>query len=364
MRVVFQQRTFLLGRFFAFAILCFNVQSQLFAATTIPTISAQYETVAEQRIFDATVEAVNKSTISAQVSDRIVKVNFDVNDYVAKGAVLLHFSDKPQRAQMQQAQASLKEAQVRLKDAQIEFDRVSEIYAKKLVAKAALDSATTNLNTAKAKREQSSARVSQAKEQLERTIVRAPYSGIVTKRHVEVGETPRLGQALLTGLSLAALRVSAEIPQQFVSVLRDECCPAHILLPSKKGVSQIKKSVLATGITIFPIADPISHSFKIRVDLEPGEYGLYPGMFVKLVLDVATQQRMLIPQQAIVKRSEVTGVYISGNDQTFSFRHIRIGKSHDDGRVEVHAGIEVGEKVALDPIAAGINLKQQVKSNE
>jgi RND family efflux transporter MFP subunit len=331
------------------------MSSFAFAANTpLETTTLAYEEVVSQREFDGRVEAVDKATITAEVSDRIIEINYDVDDYVPKGAVILRFRDTRQRAQLEQAEAGLREAEVAARDAEKEFVRIRDIYAKKLVAKAALDKASAALNAARARKEQAQARVREASDQLERTVLRAPYSGIVTERHVEVGETPRLGQEIITGLSLDKLRVVTEVPQQFVHVLRGDCCPARVFLPEND-----KQYVQVEKLTVSPIAGAKSHSFQVRADLAKGQHGLYPGMFVKLVLDTGQSHRLLVPGRAIVQRSEVTGVYVLNKQGEVSFRHIRTGRVHSDNRVEVQAGLEEGERVAIDPLAAGIFLKGQ-----
>ena len=323
------------------------------AAIKLELATASYNEVAVQRYFDATVEAVHKATIAAQVSERITEINFDIDDYVEQGSVLIRFKDTKQRARLEQAHASLREVSVASKDAQTELTRIRDIYAKKLVAKAVLDKANATYKGALARQTQAEARLKEAKEQLEQTIVRAPYSGIVTQRHIELGETPSIGKPLMTGLSLNRLRVVANVPQRFISVLRNGCCSAQIILPGNQ-----QQKVKAKELTIFPIADEQSHSFKVRADLDKGEYGLYPGMLVKLVLDVSTQKRLMIPTAALVHRGEVTGVYVR-TKAGMVFRLVKSGKVHDE-QIEIHAGLEQAERVALNPIMAGILLKEQI----
>ena len=339
----------LLGSF-----LCSNLMAAEIGSAKLELATLKYEDVATQRRFDAQVEAVHKSTITAQLSERITAINFDVDDYVEQGTVLIRFNDVQQRALLDQADAGLREASVASKDAETELARIRDIYAKKLVAKATLDKANANYKGALARETRAKARLKEATEQFEKTVVRAPYSGIVTQRHVEIGEIPSAGKPLMTGLSLNRLRVVADVPQRFISILRGGCCPARIILPT--GQTQ---SISTKKLTIFPIADSKSHSFKIRVDLDEGQHGLYPGMFVKLVLDVDTQKRLMIPATSLVHRGEVTGVYIL-TDADVVFRLVKVGRIHDDGRVEIHAGLEEGEQIALNPITAGILLKEQI----
>jgi RND family efflux transporter MFP subunit len=329
--------------------LLLTVIGQPVLAENPDTVAVKEQLVAEQRFFDGVVEAVNEATIAAQVSDRITEINFDVNDYVPKGEVVVRFRDKQAKAALAQAEASEDEAEARLDEAKKEFDRITNIYRKKLVAKAALDKASASLEAAKARLEQAKARVASAQEQLENTVVRVPYSGIVTKRHVEVGETPRVGAPLITGLSLGQLRVSTSVPQSFANVLRGECCPARII--DRNG-----RAVEVTKLTISPKADVQSHAFLVRLDLQQGQHGLYPGMYVKVGITVDEKSRLLIPHSALVTRSEVTGVYVAKNGQ-YGFRHVRTGRLHENN-IEIHAGLSAGEQVAIDPVQAGIVLKQ------
>ncbi len=295
-----------------------------------------HQTVAREQVFDGVIEAVHRATVSAQTSGRIVEVLVDVDDFVAKDSVIVRFRDKEQRA-------ALTAAQARLEEAKANFDRVRDLLERKLVAKADFDKAEAALKSARAG-------VEQAQEQLEHTVVRAPYSGIVVQRHVEPGEVANPGQPLMTGLSLEKLRVVANVSQAYVDEVRTRS-RARVLLPSQQA------GVSGTGITVSPYADPQTHTFRIRVDLPEGRHGVYPGMFAKVAFVVGEDQRLLVPAAAVVSRSEVTAVYVVGEDGKVGFRQIRVGRSRD-GQVEVLAGLSEGERVALDPIRAGVYLKQ------
>ena len=99
--------------------------------------------VPQLRVVDATIEAVHQATVSAQTGGRIIEILADVDDYVEKGAVILRMRDKEQRSAFDAAKA-------RFEEAEAEFKRVSEVYEKKLVAKAALDKAQAQLKATRA----------------------------------------------------------------------------------------------------------------------------------------------------------------------------------------------------------------------
>ncbi len=294
-------------------------------------------TVVQEHEFDALVEAVNQSTVSAQTSGRVVEINVDVDDFVEQGTVILRMRSAEQRAGVAAAEAHAREAQA-------EFDRVSDLVQRQLVAKATYDKAEAALKAAKAA-------LAQAREGLGYTVVRAPYSGFVVERHIEVGETANPGQPLMTGISLNALRATASVPQAHIATVR-ALSRARVTLPNGERIE-------GKSLTISPFADPQTHTFKVRVDLPEGEQkGVYPGMFAKVAFATGEAQALLVPVQAVVHRSEVTGVYVVDAQDKVIFRQIRAGARHGD-RLEVLAGLSAGERVALDPIRAGVHLKEQ-----
>ncbi len=307
----------------------------------------------ELHYLDGHVEAVNESTISAQTSGVIEKLFYDVDDYVEPGKVIARIKSKNQQAGVEQAQASLDEAQARYTEAQADFKRISEIYAKRLVPKADLDGAQAGLKAAEARLSAAKAQVTQAGEQLGYTSLIAPYGGIVTKRHVQLGEAVNPGTPVMTGISLDKMRVVVEVPQRLIAKVRQE---------KKAFVFQdgSNKSLAVDFLAFFPYADPKTNAFKVRIDLKAGVQDLFPGMFVKVAFVMGQQQGVVsIPESAVVVRSEVIGVYVLNAEGKPSLRQIRLGKKLDDNTISVLAGLVAGETIALDPVHAAISLKQQ-----
>jgi RND family efflux transporter MFP subunit len=213
-----------------------------------------------------------------------------------------------------------------------------------------MDAATAAFDAAKARMEAAQAGVAQARESLGYTTINAPYSGIVLERHVRLGETVQPGKPLMTGFSLDELRVVVNVPQRLIVPVRQH--PQARVLPPNGGIG-----IPAAKLTFFPYADPQSNVFKVRVYLPKKTEGLYPGMFVKTALRIGEDRRLTVPRQALVQRGEVSGVYVVGDDRV-SLRQVRPGRTEGEA-VEILAGLEPGERVALDPIRAGVYLKDQ-----
>jgi RND family efflux transporter MFP subunit len=325
------------------------------ANTRLETAEVTLELLSREFRIDGVVEAVNKATVSAQTQGTIEKILVDVDDYVEKGAVIIHLKDVSQQAQLKKAQAGEKEAISHLAKAEDEFERMEDIYAKKVVSKAKMDEATHALTAAKARLDSARASLEEAREQLSYTRVKAPYSGIVTERHVEVGENVQPGAKLMTGVSLDELRVIVDVPQNLINKIR-VFGKAFVYTEAAIGGEQVQ--VVVDKITVFPIADRASNTFMVRLDLPEGIDGLFPGMFVKTSLVTGEKKVLQLPQQSIVYRSELTAVYVVSEDGSINFRHVRLGRTNQDSQI-ILSGLEAGETVALDPIAAGAALMQQ-----
>jgi RND family efflux transporter MFP subunit len=296
-----------------------------------------------ERAVDGTIEAVNQATVSAQTAGRITEILYDVNDVVPAGAVIIRLKGNEQRAGLAGAQAVLTEAKARNAEAATSYQRISELFQRHVVSKAQLDQATANRDAAAARLAAADAGIATAREGVGYTEIRAPYGGVVTKRLVEVGESVSPGTPLMTGLSLQDLRVNTNIPQSIVMQVR-RLKQAAVYVGNQR--------IEATKITIFPEAATPSSTFRARLELPPGALDLAPGMYVKVGLVVGEADRLLIPASAVIERSEVTGVYVIDSNGQATLRYVRPGQRVGD-KIEVLAGLAPGERIALDPIAAG-----------
>jgi len=322
-----------------------GIPAALAAELPFATTTVRYQEVPREQAFDAVIEATQQSTVSAQVNGRVVEIYFDVGDAVPRDSVLLRIRNAEQRAGLAAGQATLREAEARLRETQAEFDRVSAIYEKRLLPKAALDKASADLKSAQARVASAQAGISQAGEQLGYTVIRAPYSGVVTQRHVETGETVTVGQSLMSGYSLETLRAVASVPQADMAVVRT-------LQQAQVQLDAPAQTVTTTRLIFAPYADPVSHVYQVRAELPTGTESVYPGMFAKLLFVTGSERRLRVPTQALVVRGEVTAVYVVDADNRVALRQIRVGLPAEPDQIEVLAGLAENERIALDPLRA------------
>ncbi|GAA6134381.1 efflux RND transporter periplasmic adaptor subunit [Oceaniserpentilla sp. 4NH20-0058] len=293
---------------------------------------------------EAQMEAVNEATISAQTSGRVQSIEVDVNDYVKQGDIIIQLRNTQQQAGVTQAKAGLSRAQAANSDAQSQLKRATPLFEQGSVSKGQYDSIKANAKSAAAQVKASKAVLDQAQEQLSYTQIRAPYSGIVKDRLVQVGETVNPGSPLMTGLSLNQLRAVAHLPQRFINKVNQQ---------TQLNIQHGDTLLSGGKVTIFPFADADSHSFKVRVDINSENAGLFPGMWVKLLVPTDNAQAIRIPLSSIARQGEVSYVYVKHGD-VYQLRQVRLGDSHqqnDSLVVDVLAGLKDGDTIAQDAYA-------------
>ena len=353
------------------SLLCLSITAN--ADTHLKSATVEDKSFPKVVVFDAVIEAIHRSTVSSHIAAEVIELNFDVNDVVAKGAVILKFRDDEFRARVAQVKANFsadkaqqQEANARLKEAASEALRVKKLFKRKLLAQAAMDKARASLAAAnaqvhvvKARLKSRQAQLDEARTQLSYTQVIAPYSGIVTERLIELGEMASPGQHLITGVSLAHLRAVVNVPQYLLGAIQSAKSPELLLTDGRK--------VMGGKVTVIPQVDPKSHSFPVRVDLPEGVENVFPGMFAKLQFVTGEELVRVVPLSAIVQRSEVAGVYIhyeGSNKAVFRFRQVRLGRLFEQGQQEILAGLSEGEKVILEPYQAVKSLNSSRLNHE
>lgn len=305
------------------------------------------ETVRGEQAWDGVIEAVNAATLSAQTNARVLELPYDVNDVVPAGAVLVRFTDVEQSSATHAAQAQIAASKATYINAQANYERIAAIFARGLIARADLDQALAQRDAAKSALDAAQAQWRQIGQQFDYTVVRAPYAAVVTRRFVQVGESvqsgPPVPQPLIAIESLERLRVIVQVPQSAAEAIR-HYGQADVLADGGG------RRIVADRVSVFPYADPDTHSFGVRVEFAGKDAGLYPGMTVKVAFTTGEVKRLMVPASALVQRGELRGVYVLGGSGVV-LRQVRAG-ARDGDRIEILAGLDDGERIAVDPSAA------------
>lgn len=326
------------------------------ASEPLQTYRVQYQTAAAAYATQATVEAVRESTVAAQVSGRVVAVNFDVGDYVKAGSVIIRLAAQELSSAVAGSRAQVAQADATLANARANYARQQQLFQQKFISQAALDRAAAEFRSAEAAARAARAGAGQSAAISGYTVITAPYSGVVSARHVEMGESVTPGTPLMTGFDPKDMRVVATIPQYKLAVVK---AAKHVTVE----IPSLNKWVDATGVTMLPTADAATHSVKVRIDLPDTLTSVLPGMFVRAHFSLGSARRLSIPARAVVRRSEMSAVYVIDAQNRISLRQVRLGEPDAGGQVEILAGLSPGEIIALDPIKAGMALRTSASRN-
>ncbi|QCG48783.1 efflux RND transporter periplasmic adaptor subunit [Aeromonas schubertii] len=301
-------------------------------------VTLQAEPVARWLTLDGRVEPINQGTVAAQTSGRVVRMLVDVNDRVETGAPLLEISGNEQSAAVEGAKARLARAQAQQSEADRQLTRFQALSVKGVVTRSQLDNAQAAALAARAEVKAADAALVQAREAFGYTRILAPYGGVVTARHVELGETVVPGTPLLSGLSLDALRVESELPQSLLGSAALQSDAIEVLLPGG--------AIQPLRIKRFDYADPQSHTFRLRLDLPERQAGVLPGMWVKVRVRLGERNALMIPAGALLRQGELSAVYLR-HGEAWTLTPVRVGESEGE-RVEILAGLKAGDRIAAD----------------
>ena len=313
---------------------------------------------ARGRGWDGVVEAVRRADLGAQTAGRVTAVEVDVNDRVAAGDVLLRISAVEQNAGANAARAQLRAAEASAVEAEQHYRRFAALASGQYVSKAQIDQARAARDSAAAARDAARAVVAQAAQQSAYTVVRAPFAGVVASRDVEPGETVAPGQPLMRVYEPRELRIEVAVPQTRAEGIRRDP-RARVLLPGGR-------EVVPAEVTVFPAADAASHSVNVRVRLPDLDPPPAPGTTAKVVFDAEPgnagdtgARSVRIPLSAVAQHGELSGAYVQQGDRLL-LRQLRLGARLGDS-VEVISGLQAGDRVASDPVAAMQALAAQRK---
>lgn len=318
-------------------------------AAPLASVEVTVETSADAIAADGVVEAVRQSDIAAQVPGRVTALLVKAGDTVKAGQTLVRIDERIAQQQASAGRSQVAALAAQLDAATKEYERQQTLFKQGFLSRAALDRAESQFKTVQAQTRAQMAQVQSAVVQTGLHVLSAPYAGVVSKVDVELGDMASPGKPLITLYDPAAMRVSVNVPQMRIANLRKGAVKVEI--PSAPAALA---SLDIDSMTILPSADPVSQMVQIRLPLPPNSRGLVPGMFARALLPVSQQgkgERIKVPSSAVFRRSELTAVYVVGRDGKPQLRLIRTGRI-GARQTEVVSGLEAGERVVLDPLAA------------
>lgn len=322
------------------------------ASGALATFQVKDQAAAATLGFDGVVEAVRHTVIAAQVAGAVVQLEVKAGDRVKAGQLLMRLDARAADQSAAASTAQVEAARAQLDVATREVQRQRQLFEQQFISRAALDRAEAEFRAAQAQVEAQQAQAGVARTQTAFHLVRAPYAGVVADVPVTLGDMALPGRPLVAVYDPTALRVSAAVPQSLMARLGDGLDARRVRLDLGAGAS-----LTPTRVTALPVIDAATHTATLRADLPTGLPAVAPGQFARAWIEVPADAAagrgtsVRVPASALVRRAEMTGLYVIDSRGKPLLRQVRVGRSDGD-QVEVLTGLAVGETVAADPQAA------------
>ena len=284
------------------------------------------------------VEAVNSANISTRMMGYVEKIHVKVGQRVIKGQLLLSINSSDLAAQRAQVSSKITEANSALESAERDFNRVTALYKKQSVSEKELDDATTYYNMTKARLAQVQNRKGEVDAQFSYTNIRAPFSGVVTNKFINLGSMANPGVPLMSIESEGQFQVMTRVSESEI---------ANIKLNSEVEVTvkAIEKTVKGKVLEISASGINTAGQYEVKILLSSEPINVFSGMFASVAFPKSEdieESLVLIDRSALITRGQLTGLYTVSQSNTALLRWIRVGRSYGS-KVEVLSGLTFGE---------------------
>ena len=289
----------------------------------------------------ATIQAIRSAVLVPKVPGRISDISVRIGDSVKQGDLLLALEKSDYLAGFQEAKASKELAQLQAEQAAIHFSRFEALRKEGAITSVQLEEASVNSKLAESQALRASAGFDVAKNRLQDTELRAPFSGIIIARNVEIGEIMG-GPAQRPPLMLADLqrvRFIADVGETDIGSIQQDQSASLILF----GDTVLEVTIERINNAV----DPVINTIQIEGTLDNTERNLRHGQSATLSVELKERTQVSLARSALLSRNAGKAeVFVLRKDNTIEKRIVSYGRS-DSGNVPILSGLSQGEKVLI-----------------
>jgi RND family efflux transporter MFP subunit len=288
------------------------------------------------------IEAENSANLSTRMMGYVTKVHVKVGQKVGAGQLLVSINNTDLQAKKAQVDASILQATAGYNNAKKDYDRFVNLYKQQSASQKELDDITARYEMAKAGLEGAKQMRNEVMAQFSYSNITAPFSGTVTNTFVKEGDMANPGMPLVSVEGASRLQVTAMVSENDIASIK-KGMPVKVLVKSSNAnltgkVSEVSVSATNTG-----------GQYLVKVNLDKTDSTVLSGMFVNVQFPVENKtqavqtDRVLVPESALVKQGQLTGIYTIGTGNVAILRWLRTGKTFGN-QVEVLSGLSASEQ--------------------
>ena len=275
-----------------------------------------------------TARANEQVTLSAPVTERVLRLNFTDGGYVNRGQVIAVLAQGQESAQLAEAQAQAREASQQL-------DRLNALRERGFATNAAVDAQTALAATARAQ-------AAQARASIGDRVVRAPFSGYVSLRMISEGAVVQAGTEIATVSDLSRIKLDFTVPERLLAAVQ----PGQPI--EARSAAYPDTPFRGTIDSIDPVVNPNTRSVTVRAILPNPDRVLKPGMLLTVNVEASSRAAPAVPELAIVGEGESSFVYVVDNGVAKRVP-VRTG-ARQGGVVEIVEGLRQGQRVVTEGV--------------
>ena len=270
---------------------------------------------------------------------RVTRVLVDAGTWVRAGQVLATVDRSVQAQQAAQLAAQVSAAQANAELAQNNYERAVSLQGRGFVSKAEIDAKRAARDAANAQVRVNQAQLNATRAEIGRLDIRAPASGLILARSVEVGQIVSPGSGALFRLAEGGqMEMKAQLPQQDIGFVRAG-------MPASVTPVGLDRSFSGQVWQVAPVIDPQSRQGEVRI-LVPYDPAIRPGGFAEARIGAGATSAPLLPQSAVLSDDSGNYVYIINAKNEVERRNIKIG-TVDQAGVTIAEGLSGNEAVVL-----------------
>ena len=284
-----------------------------------------------------------RADLRAEISATVVKVHKENGEPVRKGDLLVSLDSSVLRDNLNSAEESMRAAAQSLDGAERQFQRMKSLQAQGMVSTQGLEESEIKRNAAQSEFVASKARVAAAKQQLERTEVRAPFNGVISARKASAGDTAQMGKELIQVIDPSSMRFEGQVSADQMSVVKlGQRVNFRI-----NGMTQSGSQLSSYGIVkrIDGAANPITRQVSVIVELSGKDRPPVVGLYAEGIIETQTKPAVMVSENSLRREGDKVFVWVLDNNK-LSKRGIELnGRDTRTGNWVVKAGLNAGEKV-------------------